>query len=211
MPEILGRFFCISNVSFGWANCVIVKRALDYDRITDVLAGDLDAERFLHSLGVVHASVMLAARNGVSVEKAALAALLHDGAKGLSRRELLELAGTTPDWVEERDLYFPGVLHAKIGAMQAFEKYGVDDAEILEAIRYHPTGKADPSMLLQVLVAADYTEPTRDFEGVEEVRAALRRDLRTGLRQAVQMKLGWLTAEGKQIHPAAIEFLNSLK
>ena len=54
------------------------------------------------------------------------------------------------------------LLHAKLGAAYAKEKYDVDDIEILDAIRCHTTGKPDMNTLEQILFVADYIEPNRD-------------------------------------------------
>lgn len=63
---------------------------------------------------------------------------------------------------EERD---PSLLHAKLGAWMAENKYGVDDPEILSAITCHTTGKPGMSLLDKILYVADYIEPRRSKGG----------------------------------------------
>ena len=62
-------------------------------------------------------------------------------------------------------------LHAKAGAFLAKTKYGVADPEILNAIRYHTTGKADMTLLEKITYLADYIEPWRaKAPNLEEIR-----------------------------------------
>ena len=59
------------------------------------------------------------------------------------------------------------LLHSKTGAAIARDVFGVDE-EIYLAINWHTTGRAGMSLLEKIIYMADYIEPTRDFEGVEE-------------------------------------------
>ena len=52
---------------------------------------NLSEKRYAHTMNVRKLAVRLAAKNGVSKEKAALAAILHDIAKELPRNELLQI------------------------------------------------------------------------------------------------------------------------
>ena len=122
----------------------------------------LDPRRFEHTLGVEFTCAALAMRYGYDIKKAQLAGLLHDCAKRYPGPELLRRClereiPVTP--AEEAD---PSLLHAKLGAWMAKEKYGVEDEEILEAIRCHTTGKPGMSLLDKLLYVADYIEPERD-------------------------------------------------
>ena len=94
----------------------------------------LDPMRFEHTLGVSYTCQALAMRYGYDLDKAELAGLLHDCAKRYDRPTMLEKCisrGIPVSESEERD---PSLLHAKLGAWMAREKYGVDDEEILSAI-----------------------------------------------------------------------------
>ncbi|MFR8779423.1 MAG: bis(5'-nucleosyl)-tetraphosphatase (symmetrical) YqeK, partial [Enterocloster sp.] len=121
----------------------------------------LDPMRFEHTLGVSYTCQALAMRYGYDLDKAELAGLLHDCAKRYDRPTMLEKCisrGIPVSESEERD---PSLLHAKLGAWMAREKYGVDDEEILSAIACHTTGKTDMGMLDKILYVADYIEPRR--------------------------------------------------
>ena len=187
-----------------------VLRRTQFYLMTRFAQGLLDNRRFLHTLGVVQASVLLADLNGVSLEKAAVAAMLHDCAKPLDSPSLAGLLSGNSEWVEPDDFEFPQVLHAPAGAVLALNQMGVQDQEVLEAIAFHPTGKERPSMLLQVLMAADFTEPTRQYPGVDEARRLVRQDLREGLRWVLNRKIGHVRSGGKKVHPRTLAMLADL-
>src|SRR5689334_21122734 len=112
----------------------------DFDNLTEKLSSSLSEDRFLHSIGVTHKSLMLAARHGVDLERVAAAALVHDCAKGFGREELLSAVEKHNLSIEAEDLEHIGMLHAPVGAAVAEVEYGISDTEVLEAIRFHPSG-----------------------------------------------------------------------
>ena len=69
----------------------------------------------------------------------------------------------------------------------ARKKYGIIDPVILEAIRCHVTGSPDMGPVAQVVFLADYTEPGRDDEALQNVREYLKTCPRTveGLADAI--------------------------
>ena len=92
---------------------------------------------------------------GEDKEKTFYACLLHDVAKNVPQS----------DWkkynFENDDDYPPPVVHAFLGAQMAKQVFGIDDEEILDAIRYHTTGRPAMSRLEQIVYVADGIEITR--------------------------------------------------
>ena len=131
------------------------------DEILELLKLDLKPKRVVHSLGVRDTAVELAEIHHLDVDKARRAALLHDCAKYLSLDDKIKLCHKYDYPVTPLELDNPELLHAKAGAALAAEKYGVTDPEILDAIRYHTTGKPNMSPLTLVIFISDYIEPGR--------------------------------------------------
>jgi predicted HD superfamily hydrolase involved in NAD metabolism len=109
--------------------------------------------------------------------------------------------------VEQKE---PVLLHAPVGAVIARRDYGVDDPEVLAAIRWHTTGGPDMSLLDEIVFLADYIEPGRSFPGVEKLRALAAASFPEALLAAYDQTLGYLLAEGGLIHPATVEGRNAL-
>ncbi|MCX7716989.1 MAG: bis(5'-nucleosyl)-tetraphosphatase (symmetrical) YqeK, partial [Candidatus Sumerlaeaceae bacterium] len=152
-----------------------------FDSITRHVAGMLDAHRFSHTLGVTQLAVSLAVRHRHDAAKCAQAALLHDAAKCLPREQQAALAARSGYPVDGWAETYPSLLHGPAAAQWARESLGVTDPEVLDAVAYHPTGCGRPSPVLEILMAADYCEPLRDFPGVDGLRRGVMDDLRRGL------------------------------
>lgn len=121
-----------------------------------------DPKRFEHTLGVEFTAAALAMRYGASVADAQVAGVLHDCAKCLSDKERLKLCEKHGIPVSEVERRNPFLLHAKVGAYLAETEYNVSDKpEILNAIRYHTTGREGMTLLEKIIFVADYIEPGR--------------------------------------------------
>ncbi|MCI8651257.1 MAG: nicotinate (nicotinamide) nucleotide adenylyltransferase [Oscillospiraceae bacterium] len=167
------------------------------------------AKRHAHILGVEEEAVRLAKRWGADQELARRGGILHDCTKYLSLEEHLAICekyGIVPDELERES---PKLLHSKTGAALARNLYGQND-EIYWAIYWHTTGKADMSLLEKIIYLADYIEPNRDFEGVEEMRRLCYEDLDAGLLMGLEMSVEDLNERGVPIHKntrGALEWL----
>lgn len=134
----------------------------DLLKITKKLKKYLDEDRLWHTLGVMNTAAALAMAHHADVEKAKLAGLLHDCAKCIPTKKKLKICKENHINVTEFELEHPVLLHAKVGAWVAKEKYDVYDEEILQAIIYHTTGSDDMSVLDKIIYIADYIEPARN-------------------------------------------------
>lgn len=157
------------------------------------------AKRHAHILGVEETAVELAKRWGADPVAARRAGILHDCTKYLSLEEHLDIcrkAGIVPDELEAKSAK---LLHSKSGAAQARMVYGESD-EVYWAIYWHTTGKADMSLLEKIIYLADYMEPNRDFDGVDELRRLCGTDLDAALQMGLEMSVADLTERGVPIH-----------
>src|SRR5690554_5581423 len=114
-----------------------------YEEINNILKKNLSSFRYKHTQGVVKSAIELSKRYNVDVNKAKLAALIHDNAKVLEEKELIKLANEHNLEMDEILEAQPSLLHASVGSILARRDFGVDDKEILGAIRFHTTGKAN--------------------------------------------------------------------
>ncbi len=174
------------------------------------LSEALKKKRFAHSLGVCGEAVRMARLFGADVKKAYIAGLLHDCAKCLTRdeeRELCEKYDFEPD--DMTKACHP-VLHAPLGAIVARYDYGVEDEEILDAIRYHTVARKDMTLLDKIVYVADVTEPNRDYDGVETLRKLSKRSIDDAFFEAVRQSLTHNLKKGVIIHPNTLEAWNDI-
>lgn len=178
--------------------------------LVDQLHRRLKPKRFHHVLGVLHTALGLADCHGISAEKVTWVALLHDAWKTRSpedeRRRAEELGETIP----EEDQAHPGMWHAWAAAGEARRGYGIEDPEILDALRYHSTGWPGMGAVGKIIVCADYLEPTRGRNGTGKILELARRDLDAGCALVLRAKCNHMLGQNMKIHRRALAALEQL-
>lgn len=170
----------------------------------------LKPKRFIHSVNTMRTSVELAERYGADTDEAALAGLLHDCARDLSKTKLLTLCdkyGIVPDEVLKRQ---PGLLHGKIGACIARDDFGIASPQILEAISSHTMGSPGMSLLASIIFLADYIEPARTFPGVDAIREEAFKDLKRAMLIGIDGTISTIIDKGVLLHPDTVMTRNWL-
>lgn len=170
---------------------------------------ELPEKRLIHTMGVVEAAIQLAEQYGADKEKAELAAILHDLAKYWPRDAMRLLIEESP--IDNALLtYHLSLWHAPVGAYY-IEKHGLTaDQEILDAIRFHTTGRRGMTLLEKIVFLADYIEPGRRFPGVDDVRAIAKENLDLAVLQALINTMKLLIDRKQQIHPDTINAYNDI-
>lgn len=181
-------------------------------KISKKLSKVLKKDRYDHTLGVMYTSAALAMCYGADVQKAMTAGLLHDCGKYLSSKEQIHFCEKKKITLTESELEMPALVHAKLGAYLARHEYDINDAEILNAITYHTTGRPDMTLLEKIVYIADYIEPNRkEIPGL----AAIRKIVFTDIDKAVCMSAGstvrYLKNGGKAVDPMTINTYNFYK
>ena len=125
------------------------------------LEQELNYKRFVHTLSVAGTAASLAMCYGADLEKAEMAGLLHDCAKCIDVRKMQRLCEKAGLEVSPYERNSSSLLHSKAGSVLAAEKYGYDDPDMLNAIRYHTTGRPGMSLLEKIIFVSDYIEPGR--------------------------------------------------
>ncbi|KXS43805.1 MAG: metal dependent phosphohydrolase [Candidatus Frackibacter sp. T328-2] len=176
---------------------------LEVERI-DKLKEMISPKRLGHSLGVRDTAIDLAKIYGVNPQKARIAGLLHDCAKGITNNNLLKMAdefGIVIDGVIKK---VPALLHAPVGAELAKREFEVDDEEILNAIRVHTLGSEEMNPLEKVILLADYIEPGRSCPGINEVRKMAKGNIDLAIRIACDNTLTYHLNNQELIHPQTL-------
>ena len=164
----------------------------------------LKPNRVAHVIGVESEAVKLANFWGEDPEDAAEAGILHDITKKLLLDDqliLCEKYGIINDIAETENVK---LLHAKTGAALARDMFGISD-RVFEAIRWHTTGKPDMNLLEKIVYMADYIEPNRDFEGVEELRELAYEDIDKAMALGLKMSIDEITAKNTVPYKDTIE------
>ena len=157
-------------------------------------------------------AVVLAKRWGVDVNRAHLAALLHDLCKGLPKNEQRELMdGVTVVSLTRADFECPSIWHGYVAAQEAVDVFGIQDREVIEAVAFHSTGNAGLSDLGLVVYVADFLEPSRNWNGVEEFRRMVSGlELREAAYEVALRKTVRLEEKKQPVHPRSREMADWL-
>ncbi len=155
----------------------------------------LTEERFKHTVGVALLAAQYAPKLKVFEYDAIVAAALHDCAKYLGE--------SSP---ELRGFEFPTgvpapVMHQYTGAYVAEHTFGITDKYVLNAIRYHTSGRENMSNLEKLIFLSDLLEDGRDFEGVEHLRKLFAKDVDECLLAALEHQLEYLEQQKKPVYP----------
>ncbi len=165
-------------------------------------------KRFKHILGVEQAALELARANDYELEKASVAALVHDYAKERSDSEFkaqIVQTGLEQDLLNWNNFIWHGVVGAEI----IKKELKITDEEILNAVRRHTVGAKEMTTLDQIVYVADYIEPGRDFPGVDQARQLAAESLRAAVEFETKHTLLYLMNNDKTIYPAAILTYNA--
>lgn len=178
----------------------------NFSKTKKTLRKYLDRDRFEHSEGVMYTAAALAMRYGENLEKAQIAGILHDCAKCIPDNKKLKICEKNHIEITEAEKCSPFLLHAKVGAYIAKEKYNIENAEILDAIACHTTGKPAMTLLDKIIYISDYIEPMRSkASNLEEVRKMAFVDLDETLFKILSDTLVYLEKSSKKMDPMTMQ------
>ncbi len=182
---------------------------MNRDQALQLVKPQLTEHRYLHTIGVMETAIKLADRYGADIKKAELAAIFHDYAKFRPKDEMKQIIveqGMPPILLQ----YNSELWHAPVGAFLAEKEAGITDSEVLDAIRYHTSGRIGMTLLDKIIYLADYIEPGRHFPGVDEVRAIAEEDLDNALIESMKNTIQFLMKKNQPVFPDTFNAYNSI-
>ena len=166
----------------------------------------LSPHRYQHTLDVADTAVEMANAFNVNPNKAYLAGILHDCAKNLDDLELLAICADNDENITQIEQNRPFLLHSKAGVIVAKTRYHITDEEVLSAIRWHTTGKANMSVLDKIIFAADYIEPGRDKQPrLDYLRDLATKDLDLLVKSILEDMVAYLKQNNDEIEEHTLE------
>ena len=166
------------------------------------LEQELSYKRFIHTLSVAGTASSLAMCYGADLEKAETAGLLHDCAKCMDVRKMQKVCEKAGLTVSSFEADSGSLLHSKAGSVLAAEKYGITDPDMINAIRYHTTGRPGMSLLEKIIFVADYIEPGRfTAKNLPLIRRLAFSDINEALMKILYDTLVYLNSTGLVVDP----------
>lgn len=179
----------------------------DYRKI---LSEKLDDYRIYHSECVSECAAVLAEKYGADPEKSRLAGLMHDVMKNADTNEHFEYIEKSGEKLTAVDYSNPKVWHQISGAAFLRESGIISDEEILGAVRWHTTGKADMTLLEKIVYVADFISADRDYPDVGVVRKLADESLESAILYTSRYTVNKLASKNLPIHPATVECYNDM-
>ncbi len=183
---------------------------MDLQRLVEeklLSSGNPRAEaRFRHCLGVAKQMVELVSIHKLPFDHELVynTGLVHDYAKYTTKAEWIELAKTYPAILNE--LEAPATLyHALCGPYLITHELGITDPDILEAVKYHATGKPQMSLLNELLFISDYIETSRHGSSFDQARALAIKHLPTACFTILTYKIEYILRCGYEVYPLTLE------
>ncbi|WP_405169110.1 bis(5'-nucleosyl)-tetraphosphatase (symmetrical) YqeK [Paenibacillus sp. FSL H3-0286] len=183
--------------------------AYSREALIEAVSAQMPDKRWKHTLGVMETSIQLAKQYGADPERAETAAILHDVAKYWPveiMKEIIEQNQLNLDLL----VYDKQMWHSEVGAFVAEKDYGITDPDIINAIRFHTSGREDMSLLEKIVCLADYIEPGRDFPGVDKIREKAQVSLEEGLVAGFDSTISLLLEKRRVIFPLTVLARNDL-
>ena len=164
--------------------------------------------RFMHSLGVAYMSSCLAVCYGVDRRKAYIAGLIHDCAKEIDKDELVFLCDMNGVPITEIERRIKQLVHARYGAYLVKSKYGIDDEDIINAVKNHTVGRAGMTKLEQIIFCADFLEPHREYDctpSLDELRRLIFTDIDKATYLIIDNQVTFFREKPRDIDPKTLE------
>jgi predicted HD superfamily hydrolase involved in NAD metabolism len=171
----------------------------------------LSDKRYAHTLRVADTAERLAGLHDLDPKRARLAALLHDAARETDKDELFRVADEEEIAMSDLEHERPVLLHGPVMAELARKELGVEDEEVLGAVRAHTTGESGMGPLALALYVADKIEPDRDQPGVENLRKLALEDLGHAAAAALERSISYNEQRGEPTHPKSQQTLEWLE
>ncbi|WP_413362822.1 bis(5'-nucleosyl)-tetraphosphatase (symmetrical) YqeK [Lysinibacillus sp. 3P01SB] len=180
---------------------------MEREALLEYIRPRMPEKRYIHTIGVMETAIFLAKKYGEDTKKAEIAAILHDLAKYEDEDAMRAIV--RENGLDVRLLPWGSeILHGPIAAYRAEHELGIKDQDILNAMRYHTTGRAGMSRLEQIVYIADMIEPNRKYPGIELLRQTAEGDLQQAMRACIHHSISFLVTAELPIYPLSIECYN---
>ena len=174
----------------------------NFNELKEIVKSKMSLKRFTHTLGVVEMSEKLAKIYNANIQKCKVAALLHDICKEMDMEYIKNICKNKfINELSEEDLENNEILHGFAGAYYVKTELGINDKEILNAIKYHTVGAKNMTLVERIVYIADAIEYGRNYPSVVEIREETFKNLDKGILMEIEHKEEYLESIGKKSHP----------
>lgn len=176
----------------------------------DLIRQKMGDYRFTHSVNVADEAVALAKIYGCDEELAYTAGILHDVTKEFPKDEQLQIIADGGIILDSVQKNAPKLWHSISGSVYVRDYLGIKNNDIINAVRYHTTGRAGMSLLEKIIYIADFTSAERSYKDVDIMRELSRKTLEDAMLFSCKFTIGNLSSKELAIHPDQLDCYNEL-
>lgn len=184
---------------------------IDTKKIIEKLNTMLKPNRLAHSINVANCAVKLSEIYGCDTRKAYLAGLVHDCAKYFTKDQIDSYVKKYNIKLDPLEVNNISLSHSVIGSFVIQDVFNIQDMDIINAVRYHTTGRENMSTLEKIIFMADMIEEGRNFPGVDELRKlSFNGQLDKALITSFNNTIKFVIENNQLIHPRSVSARNYL-
>ena len=180
---------------------------IKYEELYKIVEKRLSEKRFNHSRSVVKRALEYAEIYDVDKETVKLCAIAHDIAKEISFQELTDYISKYNIKFDEIEKINKNLFHSKVGAEICKNEFGFTE-DMVNAVKYHTTGRANMSILEKIICLADATEETRKYDDVQEYVDYVIDDIDYAMFKVSKLVIEKLSQREEVIHLNTVECYN---
>ena len=166
--------------------------------------------RFTHSVNVADEAVALAKIYGCDEELAYTAGILHDVTKEFPKDEQLQIIADGGIILDSVQKNAPKLWHSISGSVYVRDYLGIKNNDIINAVRYHTTGRAGMSLLEKIIYIADFTSAERSYKDVDIMRELSRKTIEDAMLFSCKFTITDLSSKELAIHRDQLDCYNEL-
>ena len=195
--------YILENNVYGGDDCL-------FRECLNASKSQLSSKRFNHCQMVAKAAKDLAKLYNEDEKKAEIAGILHDIVKEKDKKYLLHIIENCGVELSEIEKNSPQIWHSIAGALYCEKYLGIEDKQIINAIKYHTTGDGNMTTFDKIIYMADCVSDDRKHEDVEIERKLVKKNLDKALLFQLKKSITLLCEREVLIHPKTLECYNQL-
>ncbi|MFI3257600.1 MAG: bis(5'-nucleosyl)-tetraphosphatase (symmetrical) YqeK [Spirochaetales bacterium] len=171
----------------------------------------LSAERYNHCVRTAQTAALLCEHYNENTDSGLFAGFAHDICKDADDKTLINIAMQDGLPISEIEQKKPKLLHGRAAAIILQSNFGVQDKDILQAVRVHTFGSKNMCNLAKIIYIADKIEPKRTHMGMIKANELLQMTLDELLLFTLTQTVKYRKKKNSEIFPESLWFCDTEK
>lgn len=180
-------------------------------RVKRYTMGSVNPERFAHSMRTAQTAEALCLLYECDEKLGFLAGISHDMCKNMNSEMLISIVEKDARGLNHLEEKKPSLLHGRAAAVILERDFGIDNQDVIDAVRYHTFGKKGLCDLAKIVYTADKIELGRSHMTKEYYDSLVSQTLNNLVFQVLEENIEYLHKREKEVAIDTLEWYESLK